>query len=138
MLRLDPNGIQETTEEWWETRRRNCELFISEGVLDEVSDGDPSVAAKRLALLEGLPRLGVITAADALVARLLEEQIIPAVAAPDAVHVALAAVHGMDFLLTWNCKHIHNPALERRIQTACRACGFACPVICSPAELLEA
>ncbi len=129
---------QETTEEWWETHRQNYELFISEAVLDEASDGDPTFATKRLAVLEGLPRLGAISAADALVARLLDEQIIPAVAAPDAVHVAMAAVHGMDFLLTWNCRHIHNPVLERRIQAACRACGFACPVICSPSELLEA
>ncbi len=56
---------QETTEEWWETRRQNYELFISEAVLDEASDGDPTLAAKRLAVLEGLPRLGAIAAADA-------------------------------------------------------------------------
>jgi len=73
---------------------------------------------------------------DVLVARLLDEQIIPPAAAPDAVHLALVAAHRIDFLLTWNCKHLHNPHLERRIEAACRACGFECPVICTPAELL--
>lgn len=63
--------------------------------------------------------------------------IIPGKAATDAVHLALAAAHAMDFLLTWNCKHIHNVKLERRIEAACRAFGFTCPVICTPAELME-
>lgn len=105
-------------------------------MLEEVTVGDPAFAAKRVALLDGLFRLRATLAVDDLVARLIGDQIIPAAAAPDAVHLALAAAHQMDFLLTWNCTHIHNPHLERRIQAACRACGFVCPVICTPAELL--
>lgn len=129
---------QQTTREWWENRRHEYELFISEAVLDEAADGDSAFATKRLEILNGLPRLRATQEVDSLVARLLDEQIIPAVAAPDAVHLAIAAAHAMDFLLTWNCTHIHNPHLERRIQAACRACGFTCPVICTPAELLQA
>ena len=127
---------QQTTQEWWETRRHEYDLFISEAVLDEAAGGDPGFAAQRMETLRGLTRLPATMAADALVARLLNERIIPAITAPDAVHLALAAAHGMDFLLTWNCTHIHNPHLERRIEAACRACGFVCPVICTPAELL--
>lgn len=127
---------QETTEEWWETKRGEYELFISETVLDEAADGDAVFAAKRLAVLAGLPRLSITGKADALVGRLLDD-IIPAKAAPDAVHLALSAAHGMDYLLTWNCKHIHNLKLERRIEAACRVFGFTCPIICTPAELME-
>ena len=128
---------QETTEEWWKTKRHEYELFVSEAVLDEAGDGDPDFAARRLALLAGLPRLSTTNDADALVARLLTSGIILGKAATDAVHLALAAAHGMDFLLTWNCKHIHNVKLERRIEAACRAFGFTCPIICTPAELME-
>jgi len=127
---------QQSTQEWWQQRRHEYELFISEAVLDEAGAGDAALASMRLAALEGLPRLRITQEVDTLVARLLADQIIPATAAPDAVHLAVAAAHGMDFLLTWNCKHIHNPRLERRIEAACRACGFMCPVICTPAELL--
>ena len=128
---------QETTQEWWEERRKDYELFVSEAVLEEVAHGDPNFAAKRLTLVTGLPQLRTSPEADVLVECLLRERVLPENAAADAVHLALAAVHRMDFLLTWNCKHLHNPYLERRIEASCRGCGFPCPVICTPAELLE-
>ena len=128
---------QETTEEWWETKRLEYELFVSEAVLDEAGDGDADFAARRLATLSGLPRLSVTREVGALVAQLLGEDIIPAKAAPDAVHLALSAAYGMDYLLTWNCKHIHNLKFERRIEAVCRTFGFICPIICTPAELME-
>ena len=90
---------QETTEEWWTERRVDFELFNSETVLHEAAQGDAVFATKRLAVLAGLPRLSITVEADVLVARLLRD-IIPANAAPDAVHLALSAVHGMKFLLT--------------------------------------
>ena len=64
-------------------------------------------------------------------------EIIPPKAADDATHLGLAAAHGLDYLLTWNCRHINNPTLRRRIERACVACGLECPVICSPVELLK-
>lgn len=128
---------QETTQEWWELHRHKYELFISEAVLEEAAEGDASFAAKRLAALDGLPRLRATAEVDALVARFLDEQIIPPSVMADAVHLALAAAHGMDFLLTWNCKHLHNPHLERRIVAACSELGYPCPVICTPSELLK-
>jgi len=128
---------QETTEEWWEARRTSYELFVSETVLDEAGSGDAEFAGKRLSALDGLPRLALTADAAALATRLLTTEIIPAKAAPDALHLAIAAAHAMDFLLTWNCKHIHNLMLERRIQATCRTFGFECPIICTPAELME-
>ena len=128
---------QETTQQWWEERRQEFDLFVSEAVLEEVAHGDADFAAKRLAVISGLPQLRTSPEADALVERLLRERVLPEIAGVDAVHLALAAVHRLDFLLTWNCKHLHNPYLERRIEAVCRGCGFPCPIICTPAELME-
>lgn len=128
---------QQTTQDWWDFHRHEYEMFVSEAVLDEAGDGDAALAAKRLAVLAGIPRLQTTPEADALVERLLRSDIIPPKAATDAVHLALSAVHGIEYLLTWNCRHIHNLKLERRIQAACGAFGFACPIICTPAELME-
>ena len=128
---------QEATQEWWECQRNEYELYVSAAVLAEAGEGDPAYAAKRLAVLDGIPELRVSKEVTELAAWLLAEQIIPAVAEVDAAHLAFSAVHGIDFLLTWNCKHIHNLKLERRIEAACRSLGFTCPIICTPAELLE-
>ena len=130
-------AAQEATQEWWEERRAEDDLFICEAVLSEAGDGDPVFAGKRMAALSGIRELRTTDAVADLAGWLLSEGIIPAVAAVDAIHPAYSAVHGMDFLLTWNCKHIHNLKLERRIEAACRGFGFTCPIICTPAELLE-
>ena len=126
---------QETTEEWWEICRAGYELYTSAVVDLEVAEGNAVFAEALQRALEGIPRLSALPEVDDLILHLLELQIIPAVAAPDAAHIALAAVHGMDFLLR-NCKHINNPHLIRRIEQACRERAFACPVICTPEELL--
>jgi len=128
---------QESTQTWWEKHRHKYDLFISEVVLEEAADGDADFAAKRIAALEELPRLRVTEEVGTLVTRFLDDQIIPPTVAADAIHLALAAAHRMDLLLTWNCKHLHNPHLERRIVAACRELGYNCPVICTPAELLK-
>lgn len=128
---------QEATQEWWEFQRNEYDLYVSAAVLTEAGEGDPVFAAKRLAVLDGIPELRVSGEVVALAAWFLSEQIIPAVAEVDAAHLAFSAVHGLDFLLTWNCKHIHNLKLERRIEAACRSLGFTCPIICTPAELLQ-
>jgi hypothetical protein len=134
-LRLSAD--QESTRTWWVVYRHKYDLFVSEAVLEEAADCDADFAAKRLALLGGLPRLRITAEVGALVARFLDEQIIPPAVAADAVHLALAVAHRMDLLLTWNCKHLHNPHLERRIVAVSRDLGYDCPVICTPAELLK-
>ena len=127
---------QKATTEWWEEQRSEYNLYVSAAVLAEAGEGEPMFAAKRLAVLEGIPELRVSEDVTELAARLLTDQIIPKAAEADAAHLAFAAVHRVDFLLTWNCRHIHNLKLERRIEAACRALGFVCPIICTPAELL--
>jgi predicted nucleic acid-binding protein len=128
---------QEATKEWWEHYRHEYDLFISEVVLVEVSRGNAESAAARLAALKGIVVLDNLPAAKTLTEQLLAEAIIPPAAAEDAIHLGLAAAHGLDYLLTWNCRHINNPTLRRRIEQACADCGLECPVICSPAELLR-
>ena len=128
---------QEATKEWWKLHRHEYELFVSEIVLVEVSRGNAESAAARLAALRGIAVLDDLPVAKTLTKQLLAEAIIPPVAAEDAIHLGLAAAHGLDYLLTWNCRHINNPMLRRRIEQACAACGLECPVIFSPAELMR-
>lgn len=128
---------QETTQEWWDQRRQDFELFISGAVILEISRGDAGFAAMRLAAIRDIPVLRDSPAAAALAKRLLSDSVIPSVAAGDAAHLGLSAAHGMDYLLNWNCRHINNPALRRRIEQACAACGLISPVICSPPELMK-
>lgn len=127
---------QQTTHEWWEDCRHEYELFTSQAVLREASRGDSIFAAARLAILKNIPALPATPAADELALRLLTDQIIPSVAATDAVHVAIAAAAGMDYLLTWNCSHINNHRVRARIERACVQAGLRFPDICTPAELL--
>ena len=127
---------QEVTEEWWADHRREYDLYISDLVLDEVGEGDPGFDSLRITALAGIPSLDVTEEVDELAARLLAGGLIPARAAQDAFHVAVSAVHGMDFLLTWNCTHINNVNTIRRMERICSEAGFTCPVICSPDELL--
>ena len=127
---------QEVTDEWWNDHRNEYDLYISDLVLDEAGEGEGAFAALRHAALAGIPSLDVTEEVDELATRLLAGGLIPAKAAQDAFHVAVSAVHGMDFLLTWNCTHINNVTIIRRMERICAEAGFACPVICSPDELL--
>ena len=128
---------QQLTWEWWGSRLRNFEAYISQPVLDEAARGDPEVAAKRLGLLSTLPVLEVDNIVVDLAESIVKSGAIPAEAAPDALHIAIAAVNGMDYLLTWNCTHIHNGVTLRKVEDTCHINGFVCPVICTPEELME-
>lgn len=97
---------QETTEEWWNTKRQEYELFTSEVVELEATEGNAQMADAPLRALDGIARLPARPEVDELVKHLLVSAIIPPNAAADAAHIALSAVHAMDFLLTWNCKHL--------------------------------
>lgn len=127
---------QQVTRDWWETRS-SFELFISQFVVDETAAGDPNAAELRLAALRGLPLLELLPEAGVLARDLLCRGGMPATAYVDAVHVALSAVHGLDYLLTWNCAHIANAAMRGRIETICRSSGFEPPIICTPVELVQ-
>ena len=128
---------QEATESWWELHRVDFEIFISQVVVREVRRGDAELAAARLARIREFNVLEPTAESEELTVRLLADGIVPAVAADDAAHIGLAAAHAMDFLLTWNCKHINNRYTFRRIERACAACGLSCPVIATPTELMN-
>lgn len=127
---------QQITAEWWELARQHFELFTSELTLVEASAGHPEAAEKRLAVLRDIPRLEIQEEVQALAERLISQGGIPALAEADALHVAVAAVHGIDYLLTWNCRHIDNAVRKPVIRSICLDSGYPYPEICTPMELL--
>ena len=128
---------QDITREWWDTRRQGFELFVSAVVAEEARDGNPAAAAMRLEIVAALQFLQITPEARQLAAALLGRGGLPAKANADALHIAVATVHGMDYLLTWNCKHIANAVILRSVESVCRLNGFEPPVICTPEELME-
>lgn len=135
ILRVAAN--QQTTRDWWENHRQRFDLFVSRFVIDECSDGDVVAAQERLVYVEGIPVLQASEEVESLAESLVAGVPLPKKAGIDALHISLAAVHGVEYLLTWNCKHIANPALRPRIEHVCRDRGYEPPVICTPQELLE-
>ena len=127
---------QEITLQWWEARRDHFELYVSQVVLDEASRGDPEAAKRRHAALVGVPPLDVSDAVVELAEELVARDAVPRSKAEDGFHIALAAVHGMDFLLTWNCSHIANAERMEAVESVIESCGYEGPRICTPDELL--
>ena len=125
---------QQVTCDWWDSRAR-FDLFVSQFVLDEAAAGDQDAAVRRLEALRQAAILDVIEEAIVLAERLVAGGGMPTTARVDSLHVAMAAVHGMDYLLTWNCKHIANAGLRGTIEDLCRSAGFEPPIICTPLEL---
>ena len=96
---------QQTTQEWWETRRQDFDLFVSQFVIDEAGSGDPDAARRRLEALADVPLLDPSESVHALADALMKGIPLPTKAAADALHIAPATVNGMDYLLTWNCAY---------------------------------
>ena len=134
-LRVAAN--QNTTIEWWENQRPCFDLFISEFVVAEVILGDSEVALKRLEIVADLPKLSISEAVRTLAKSLISDGAIPPKAEIDAYHIAVAAVNGVEYLLTWNCVHIANAIMRTKIEEVCRRQGFEPPIICTPQELME-
>jgi hypothetical protein len=126
---------QQVTRDWWSSRAR-FELFVSDAVLEEVARGDSAAAARRRSALEGVAVLSATPDAQALAGDLLSDAAVPRKSAIDAVHIAIAATHGVDFLVTWNCTHIANAEARLQIEGVCRKAGYSPPVICTPLELV--
>ena len=127
---------QQVTRDWWASRG-NFELFASQFVLDEAAAGDGDAAAGRLAALAETAVIEVTEDAIRLAEKLIAGGGLPAKARVEVLHVALATVHGMNYLLTWNCRHIANATLRGTIEGLCREAGFEPPTICTPLELLK-
>jgi len=130
-------GRQQLTRDWWATCRDRFEVYSSEHATGEAAEGDPEFAAARLRELAALPQLKTSNEAITLARRLLETGAVPAHAEEDALHVAIAVVNGIDYLVTWNMRHIANATMRHRIDDCCRTAGYDPTVICTPAALME-
>lgn len=128
---------QTITRDWWRGATERFVLVASELVFTEAAAGDSEAARARLTALEVVTRLETTEDATALTRRLLELGAFPPAAAADAAHVGIAATNRVDYLLTWNLRHIANAAVRPRIERACRKAGHEPPVICTPIELME-
>jgi len=127
---------QQLTREWWEKGRNRVELFVSQAVVREASRGDPQAAVERLEVLKGIALVELDRKVLKFAQRIAKAEILPKKAKVDMTHLAAAVVHKMDYLLTWNCKHLANAALRKQIEQVCEKQGYSCPVICTPEELL--
>ena len=127
---------QQTTHDWWDTRRDDFECSISQVVIDEASAGDPDEIRKRLDVIRDLPVLEITESAESLAQAILASGVIPPRSARDAAHIAVAAVHNIDYLLTWNCAHLANAQIMRKIEQVCDTVSVRMPLICTPEELM--
>jgi PIN domain len=126
----------EITKDWWEFRRNAFTLYTSEAVLDEVAQGDAEIAAQRLEILRNFPLLALNQAVQDLAAQFLTRSSLPPKAKVDAIHIAAATVHSMDYLLTWNCKHIANAQIQGKLAEISLDFGYVLPILCTPNELM--
>lgn len=129
---------QQITHEWWDTRRATYELCVSQLVLKEAAAGDAQAAQERLDKLKNMTLLATSEQALDLAKQLIQAGALPAKAADDALHIAVAAMNGIPYLLTWNCRHLANATMRPLIEAACTSKGVRAPIICTPEELLEA
>ncbi len=128
---------QQLTKKWWNMRHQQFELFVSPLVLREVTVGNPTMAQRRLRIVRELPVLAVTAEATAVAEQLMKNGPLPPKAEVDALHIGVAAVHGIEYLLTWNCRHIANARTRSQIESICRNMGYEPPVMCTPEELTE-
>ena len=125
----------EVTKDWWEYRRSAFTMYVSQAVLNEVAQGDTEIAVQRMELLRGVPLLELDQAVQDLASQFLTRSNLPPKAHIDAIHAA-ATVHGLDYLLTWNCKHIANAQIQGKLAEISFDCGYELPILCTPYELL--
>ncbi len=128
-------GHQQLTREWWDHRRSNFDSFISQLVLDEAAAGEGEQAALRLRALHGLPLLTISPEVERLAGEFVQ-RVLPPSAARDAVHLAAAVANKLDYLLTWNCAHLANAQILKRLDPVAEAAGFKLPRVCTPEELM--
>jgi predicted nucleic acid-binding protein len=125
------------TQDWWNEHRGSFTLYASELVEDEAAKGDPAIATQRVEVLRALMLLELTEEAFELSRAFLRRSNLPEKASNDALHIALATVYGLDYLLTWNCKHMANAQIQRKLSRISSELGYVLPVICTPYELIE-
>jgi hypothetical protein len=130
-------GRQATTADWWNTHRHKFDLFISAIVLTEAEVGDPQAVKRRIDALQGISALEVSEAAKILAHKLTHGGPMPNEYPEDALHIAICALNGIDYMLTWNCSHMANATMRRQVEQFLEAEDYVCPMICTPEELME-
>ena len=128
---------QQITSQWWEQERSKYELFTSELVVAEAGAGDSEAARERLQQIKDIPEIAIDDRIRRFAAQLIADGGVPSEAQADALHIAAASVQDLDYLLTWNCRHIDNAATKPIIRSICAVAGYRCPEICTPLELLS-
>ncbi len=125
------------THRWWNDERSNYELVTSQYVIDEAAAGDPICAAERLRALDGIPSLPFESQVFVIANAIISRAILPPQASLDAFHIAMTAHHKIQYLLTWNCKHIANAVILPRIHEVLAELGYPIPIICTPGEMVN-
>ena len=128
---------QLSTRRWWAEAPSKFDLRVSDLVIAECQAGDPIAATERLHVIAGIPILAPNSDAESLAEALIAGKAVPETEPRDAAHIAMAAVHGVNYLATWNFRHILNPHQQWRINEICREMGFTPSTICTPEQLLE-
>ena len=129
--------MQRITRVWWSRYRPDCEVFVSGAVFSECRNGREDEARKRLSALESIDAICLSDRSEALFASLLVDGLIPEKARTDAEHIAYAATNSVQFLLTWNCRHLANRMILRRVTQRCESLGFRCPQVCTPETMMR-
>ena len=127
---------QEITRVWWQERLSHYRIVISDFVLREAMAGDDLAAKNRISALKPFSLLDITDEVEKLADWFLQKSLVPKKKLIDALHISVAAVHGIDYLLTWNCSHIANAEMRAAISFACDEMGYKCPTICTPQELM--
>jgi predicted nucleic acid-binding protein len=127
---------QQSTRDWWNTARERYRLFISDLVIAECEGGDTDAVRERQQVIANIAILQTTDAAKTLADSLLTARAVPATEPRDALHIALAAINGIDYLATWNFKHIMNPSTQHLIDDVCHKAGIVSATICTPEQLL--
>ncbi|MBO1350563.1 MAG: type II toxin-antitoxin system VapC family toxin [Hormoscilla sp. GUM202] len=125
------------TQDWWDSRRSSFALYTSEIVWDEAAKGDREIAAQRLSLLQPLMILDMTESAITLAQKFLQQSNLPLKASNDALHMAIATVYGLNYLLTWNCKHMANAQIQIKLSKISSEFGYNLPIICTPYQSIE-
>lgn len=127
---------QQITQEWWSTCRQEFLLVTSEETLREAGRGEPAMAALRLQALTGIPMVPISPTIRESARRFIAVGALPSNMESDAIHLAAAAQAGANYLLTWNCRHLANPRILRRLESESRRMGWTLPLVCTPLELI--
>jgi hypothetical protein len=127
---------QQLTREWCDKSLKKFDVYVSTLILSEISRGDKDASVERNRVIANIPVLSVNMDALDLASQILAKSGLPKKAGDDATHIACATLSGMDFLLTWNCKHIANATIRKKVEMIISDAGFVCPVIATPEELM--